>query len=118
LPKIYWRKRAQTKKWNKANLQKPVKLRQYRTSLYNKLKHLPEVDDVEEEWEGLKIAITEAANETIPTQNYLREMSGGMKNVGRLKKKKKKNEARSKWLQQKTRASYETYSTKRKEANN
>ena len=31
---------------------------------------------------------------------------------------KRNNEARSKWLQQKTRASYETYSTKRKEVNN
>ena len=69
MPKIYWRKKAQTEKLNKVNLQNPAKLRQYRTSLYNRLEQLQEVDDVEEEWEGLKIAITEAANETIQTQN-------------------------------------------------
>jgi hypothetical protein len=43
----------------------------------------------------------------------LREISGRCRQI-----MKRKNEARSKWLQQKTRASYETYNTKRKKANN
>jgi hypothetical protein len=64
LPKIYWRKITQTKKCNKVNLQNPLKLKQYKTFLYNKLEQRPEVDDIEEEWQRLKIAITEAANET------------------------------------------------------
>jgi hypothetical protein len=80
------------------------------------LEQLQEVDDVEEEWEGLKIAITEAANETIQTQNKTPRSKWWDEECRQIIKRK--IEARSKWLQQKTRASYEIYSTKRKEANN
>jgi hypothetical protein len=71
-------------KWNKANLQNPAKRRQCRTSLHNKLKILPNTINVEEEWESIKVAITEAANETTHKKIEPQEMNGGMKNVGNL----------------------------------
>ena len=50
-PNIHKRKSVQTTKWNKINLQNPTKLRQYRTSLPNKLKAYPDTTNFEEEWD-------------------------------------------------------------------
>jgi hypothetical protein len=50
-------------------MQNPIKLRQYRTSLHNKLKVITDTNDAEEEWERIKEAITEAANEVTHTEN-------------------------------------------------
>jgi hypothetical protein len=55
------------------------------------------VDDDEEEWEGLKIAITEAANETTQTQNRSQRNEWWDEECRQIIKRK--NEARSKWLQ-------------------
>ena len=45
----------------------PIKLRQYKTSLHNKLKNIPDTNNTEDEWERIKEAIKEAANEVIQT---------------------------------------------------
>jgi hypothetical protein len=37
--------------------------------LHNKLKVIPDTNNVEEEWERIKEAITDAANEVLQTQN-------------------------------------------------
>jgi hypothetical protein len=50
-------------------MQNPIKIRQYRTSLHNKLKVIPDTNNAKEEWERIKETITEAANEVIHTQN-------------------------------------------------
>ena len=44
-------------------MQNPIKLKQYRTTLYNKLKDIPDANNTEGEWERIKEAITDAANE-------------------------------------------------------
>jgi endonuclease/exonuclease/phosphatase family metal-dependent hydrolase len=115
LLKIYKRKSAQTTKWNETNMQNPSKLIKYRTSLHNKLKAIPDTTNVEEEWEGMKEAITEAANEVIQTQN--RTTRNEWRDEECRQCIKRKNTARNKWLQQKTRASQESYIKRRKEAN-
>jgi len=53
----------------KTNIQNPSKLRQYRTSLHNKLENIPDMNNIDEEWEKIKEAIMEAANEVIQTQS-------------------------------------------------
>jgi hypothetical protein len=115
LPKIYKRKSAQTTKWNKINMQNPSKLRQYRTSLHNKLKVTPDTTNVEKEWERMKEAITEASNEVIQTQNRTTRNEWWDEECRQCIERK--NEARNKWLQQKTTASQEWYIKRRKEAN-
>jgi hypothetical protein len=40
-------------KWNKTNIQDLGKLRQYRTSLHNKLKNTPDTNNINEEWERI-----------------------------------------------------------------
>jgi hypothetical protein len=42
-------------------MKNPIKLRQYRTSLRNKLKVIPDTNNIKEEWERIKEAITEAS---------------------------------------------------------
>jgi hypothetical protein len=69
LPNIYKRKSVATTKWNKINMQNPIKFRQYSTSLHNKLKVIPDTNNAEEEWERIKEAITEAANKVAHTEN-------------------------------------------------
>jgi hypothetical protein len=104
LLKIYKEKTIQMNKWNKANVQNPTKHRQYRTSLHNKLKILPNAINVEEDWERIKVAITEAANETIHKQN--RTPRNEWWDEECRQSIERKNEARSSWLQKKTRASH------------
>jgi hypothetical protein len=41
------------KKWNKANLQNAMKLRQYRTLVYNGLKNIADQQEINEEWENI-----------------------------------------------------------------
>ena len=115
LPNIYKRKPAQTSKWNKANMQNPIKLRQYRTLLHNKLKDIPVLHKVEDEWERIKEAITEAATEVIQTQNRTPRNEWWDEECRQCIERK--NEARGKWLQRKTRASQELYKKRRIEAN-
>jgi hypothetical protein len=70
---------------------------------------------VEQEWEQIKSAIIEAANEVIQTQSK-KERNEWWDEDCQLAIPKK-NEARRKWLQHRTRASNEWYHKKRNEAN-
>jgi hypothetical protein len=96
-------------------MQNPAKLKQYRTTLYNKLKDIPDANNTEGEWERIKEAITDAAKEVIQTQTTTPRNEWWDEECRQYIKKK--NEARSKWLQQKTRASQELYKKRRIEAN-
>jgi hypothetical protein len=75
------KKLIQTTKWNKINIQDPSKLRQYRTLLHNKLENVPDISNTNEEWERMKEAIIDAANEVIQTHSKPQETSGGTKTV-------------------------------------
>jgi len=79
------------------------------------LKNIPDTNNIEEEWERIKEAITDAANEVIQTQS--RTPRNEWWDEECRQHMKKKNDARSKWLQQKTRASQEAYKKMRIEAN-
>ena len=105
LPNIYKKKPNQITKWNKTNIQDHSKLRQYRTSLHNKLENIPNMNNINEEWEKMKEAITDAASEVIQTQS--RPPRNEWWDEECRQHIKKKYEARSKWLQQKTTASQE-----------
>jgi len=59
--------------WDKSNLKNPIKLQEYRRALYTKLSkqtqhNTTQHQDVEQEWEQIKMAITEAVNEVIQKQ--------------------------------------------------
>ena len=80
LPNIYKKKPILLTKLNKTNIQDPSKLRQYRTSLHNKLKNTPDTNNIKEEWERIKETITDAANE-YKYRAEPQEMNGGVKSV-------------------------------------
>jgi len=68
--KIYLKKnRDCTGMWDKSNLKNPIKLQEYRRVLYTKLLKQSQHQEEEQEWEQIKMAITEAANEVIQTQS-------------------------------------------------
>jgi len=52
---------------NKANLQNPIKHRQYRAQLYNRFTNRTEQKKINEEWENIK-TIIESAEETTQSQ--------------------------------------------------
>ena len=114
LPNIYKNPILLTK-WNKTNIQVPSKLRQYRTSLHNKLKNTPDTNNINEEWERIKEAITDAVNEVIQIQS--RPPRNEWWDEECRQHIKKKNKARSKWLQQNITASQEAHKKMRIEAN-
>ena len=115
LPNIYKRKLTPSIKWNKTIIQNPSKLRQYRTSLHIKLENIPDTNNTDEKWERTKEAITDAANEVIQTQS--RTPRNEWWDEECRQHIKRKNEARSKWFQQKMRANQEVYKKMRIEAN-
>jgi hypothetical protein len=51
------------------NFIKEMSVRQYRTSLHNKLKNTPDMNNINEEWERIKEAKTDAANKVIQIQS-------------------------------------------------
>ena len=70
LPKIYYKKnRDLTGRWDESNLKNLIKLQECRRALYTKLSKQKQQRGVEQEWEQIKSAITEAANEVIQTQS-------------------------------------------------
>ena len=83
--------------------------------MHNKFKNIPDTNNIEEEWERIKEAITDAANEVIQAQSRTPRNEWCEEECRQYIKKK--NDARSKWLQQKTRTSQETYKKMRIEAN-
>jgi len=68
LPNIYKKKPIQFTKRNKTNIQESSKLKQYRISMHNKLKNIPDTNNINEEWRRLKKTISHAAKEVIQTQ--------------------------------------------------
>jgi len=115
LPKIYTKKNiVQSVTWNKSNLKNPTKLLEYRKALYTKLENQYQLQDMEQEWDQIKKAITEAAQETIQTQNKKQKNEWWDDCQQAIKEK---NEARKTWLQHRTRASNARYHKKRNEAN-
>jgi len=104
-----------TLKWNKINSQNPSKLKEYRSLLHNKLVNLAPKQETDEEWEQIKIATVDAAREVIQTQG--KSPRNEWWDEERRKIIQEKNEGRKKWLQLKTRISWNTYINKRKQAN-
>ena len=67
-------------KWNKNNIQNPLKLKQYKKSIHDKLELIPDNQSINEEWESIKSTILDVANEVIqkqekPTRNQWRKLS-------------------------------------------
>ena len=116
LPKIYIKKnRDWTGTCNKSNLKNPIKLLEYRKALYSILSKQTQQQGIEQEWEQIKKAIIEAANEVIQKQD--RKQRSKLWDQDCQLVITRKNEARRKWLQHKTRASCKWYHKKRNEAN-
>ena len=107
--------RDRTERWDKTNLKNLTKLQEYRRALYTKLSKQTQHQEVEQEWEQIKVAITEAAKEVIQKQSK-KQRSEWWDEDCQLAIRRK-NEARRKWLQNRTRASNEWYHKKRNEAN-
>jgi hypothetical protein len=72
LSAIHKKKLRPAPKWNEINLQNPSKLKEYRSLLRNKLVNLAAKQEIDEEWEQIKIAIVDAAREVIQTQGKSR----------------------------------------------
>jgi hypothetical protein len=53
------------KKYFKANVQNPIKLRQYRTQLYNRLKYIADQQEINEVGENMKTTIIKSVKEII-----------------------------------------------------
>jgi len=79
------------------------------------LKNQTQSQDVEQEWDLIKRATTEAVNETIQTQSKKQKNEWWDKDCQLAIREK--NEARKIWLQHRTRASNAWYHKKRNEAN-
>ena len=65
---IYKKKLIYVLKWNKINLQNPTKLKEYRSLLHKKLINLVPKQEINDEWEQIKITIVDAARNVIQTQ--------------------------------------------------
>jgi hypothetical protein len=66
---IHKKKQKPVLKWNKINLQTPLKLKEYRSLLHNKLINLTPKQEIDDEWEKIKTAIVDAARDIIQTQS-------------------------------------------------
>jgi hypothetical protein len=114
LSAIYKKKLKPVLKWNKINLQNPSKLKEYR-SLLHKLINIVPKQEIDDEWEQIKTTIVDAARGVIQTQG--KSPRNEWWNEECKKIIQEKNEARKKWLQLKTRISWNIYIIKRKQAN-
>jgi hypothetical protein len=83
--------------------------------LHNKLNNIPDTNNTDEEWEKIKEAKTDAKQEVIQTQS--RTPRNEWWDEECRQNIQRKNEARIKWLQHKTRASQEAYKKMRINAN-
>jgi len=62
---MYKKKLKPVLKWNKINLQTPLKLKEYRSLLHNKLINLESKQEINDDWEQIKTAIVDAARGVI-----------------------------------------------------
>jgi hypothetical protein len=65
---IYKKKSKPVLKWNKINLQNPLKLKEYRSKLYKKMVNLAPKQEIGDEWEQIKAAIVDAARRNTDTR--------------------------------------------------
>jgi hypothetical protein len=97
------------------NIRNPVKLKQYRQTIYEKLLQKIEQNEVNHEWENIKSTILESAEEIIKTrEKHARNEWWDEECKEAISKK---NIARKKCLQKRTTANQEQYTQARKEAN-
>jgi len=66
---IYKKKLKPVLKWNKINLQRPLKLNECRTLLHAKLINLAPKQEINYEWEQIETARVDAASDVIQTQS-------------------------------------------------
>jgi hypothetical protein len=66
---MHKRKQKPVLKWNKINLQTPLKLKEYRSLLHNKLINLTPKRQTDDEWEEIKTAVADAARDVTQTQS-------------------------------------------------
>ena len=115
LPRVYCKKNpTRISKWNKQNLQKPSNLVDYKTLLYQKLKELPEENEINHEWNNIKTAIIEAATQSIKFQEEFPRNEWWDDECKQIINEK--NQARTKAIQTKTRATQEVYKKLRTDA--
>jgi hypothetical protein len=62
---MYKKKLKPVLKWNKINLQTPLKLKEYRSLLHNKLINLESKLEINDEWELIKTVIVDAPRDVI-----------------------------------------------------
>jgi hypothetical protein len=68
---IHKKKQKPVLKWNKINLQTPLKLKEYRSLLHNKLINLTPKQNTDYEWEQIRVkaAIVDATRDVIQTKS-------------------------------------------------
>jgi hypothetical protein len=115
LPLAYKKKPTPTIHWNNNTFKGTTKIRQYKTELHRKLIELPEIQEINKEWEEVKNAIIETANNVIKKQDKQNRNEWWDEECWRVILEK--NTARKKYMQIKTRANQEYYNCKRLEAN-
>jgi len=104
-----------SQKWNLDNIRNPLKLRQYRQKIHEKLLQKMEQADVNHERENIKSVVLESAEETIKTrEKYICNEWWDEECRAAVSRK---NITRKKCLQKRTRANQEQYMQVRKEAN-
>jgi len=92
-------------RWNTSNLKPPEKLGAYNKRLNDRLENQEEIQNVEEDWQNIKTAILEAANETIQTQTRITYNEWWDEECKEVINEK--NIGRKKCLQRRTRATQE-----------
>jgi hypothetical protein len=115
LPAVYKIKPTSIKKWNKLNLQDPVKLKQHTNILHKKWSHINKRQGINDNWKSIKTVITETASEIFQIQGKPTRNEWWDDDCRQAIQEK--TNARIKTLQSKTRASHEVYREKRKMAN-
>jgi hypothetical protein len=102
-------------KWNKINSHDINKLKQYRQHLHNILEGKAESQNINNEWMNIKEAVLDSVNEIIQIQKY-KTYNEWWDEECRVAIEKK-NEARMKCMNRRTRANQEDYIQKKKIAN-
>uniref|UniRef100_A0A8D8YS40 Craniofacial development protein 2 n=1 Tax=Cacopsylla melanoneura TaxID=428564 RepID=A0A8D8YS40_9HEMI len=113
--------RSNTKKWDTPIMKKdPEKVKEYQQTIERRLEDIIKedcnVETIDEEWDKIEKAITEAANETIGERQRKRNEEWFDQQCEQAIRKK--NEARKQMLQINTRRNKERYKALRREANN
>jgi len=112
---IYKKKLKPSLIWNMINLQNPSKCKEYISLLHTKLTNLVPKQEIKDEWEQIKTAIVDTTRDIIQTQGT--PPRNELWDEECKKTIQEKNKARKKWLQMKTRISWNKYFNKRNQVN-